>query len=72
MPSVENFDLYKTVMSDSMWHLLETYLNYSVNKYLEGMFPLYNLGSSAVLLLGTEEIKAENSRIKGKRSPMPH
>jgi hypothetical protein len=42
-------------------------LNYDVKKYLEGKFSLHNLRSSSVPLIGTEEIKAVNCRVKGKR-----
>jgi hypothetical protein len=40
VPIVENFDIYKIAVSDSMRHILESYLNYTVKVHLALSFLL--------------------------------
>lgn len=38
VPIVENFDVYKITVSDSMRHMLASYLNYTVKEHLTFLY----------------------------------
>jgi hypothetical protein len=72
VPSADNFDLTKTAVFDSKWHLLAIYLNYVyvVRKHLKGSFSLHLkffvslYAHKCFCDLALQEFRAETSRIK--------